>query len=119
MERKDDYLERRKHLADLSNQELKDRFWELAFKLTEPMAELAKDHTSPSIERSVLLRMGFNSIECKEIVQKILEAGLLPKGAGHVVLKLSKKLGISIEEAGQAIIKGEPLTALFSGVNND
>lgn len=118
MERKDDFLERRKHLSGLSDEELKARFWELAFKIAEPMAELAKDHTSPSIERSVLMRMGFNSLECKEIVQKILDAKLLSKGAGNVILRLSKKLGKTIDEAGKAVINGEDLSNLFSGVDN-
>jgi len=118
MERKDDFLERRKHLAGLSDAELKERFWELAFKLATPMSELAKSHTSPSIERSVLLRMGFDSIQSREIVQKVLEAGLLSKGAGHVILKLSEKLKISIEDAGKAIINGENIDNLFSEAKN-
>lgn len=69
-ERKDDFQKRREHLADLSDQELKERFWDLADQIVDPLADLAKTHTSPSIERSVLIRMGFNSLDAKAIVKK-------------------------------------------------
>ncbi|MFN2364170.1 MAG: ornithine aminomutase subunit alpha [Halarsenatibacteraceae bacterium] len=118
-ERKDDYQKRREHLADLSDQELKDKFWERAEQVVDPLADLAKTHTSPSIERSVLIRMGFNSLDAKAIVKKIHEADLLGKGAGHVVLKLSKKEEMEIKEAGLAIKDGKysdnELADLFSG----
>lgn len=87
VEREDDYRTRRAHLAGLSEAELEARFHELTMRLTKPMIELAKNHTSPSIERSVLLRMGFNSMEAGAIVQACVDMGLLGKGAGHVVLK--------------------------------
>ncbi|MFW5790447.1 MAG: ornithine aminomutase subunit alpha [Bacillota bacterium] len=118
-ERKDDFQKRREHLADLSDQELKDRFWELAEQVVDPLADLAKTHTSPSIERSVLIRMGFNSLDAKAIVKKIHEADLLGKGAGHVLLKLSEKEGMEIKEAGLAIKEGnysdKELADLFNG----
>ncbi|MGM0420829.1 MAG: ornithine aminomutase subunit alpha [Bacillota bacterium] len=118
-ERKDDFAERRKQLADLSDQELKDRFWRLAEDIVDPLTELARTHTSPSIERSVLLRMGFNSLDAKAVVNKIHEYDLLGKGAGHVVLKLSQKEDISLKEAGLAIKDGEysedELVDLFRG----
>lgn len=106
MQRKDDFAERRKHLQDLSDEELRKRFWDLADKIVTPLVELAAGHTSPSIERSVLLRMGFSSIEAKAIVEKVLEKGLLGKGAGNVVFRLAKKKGLSIRDAGLAIIDG-------------
>lgn len=118
-ERKDDYQKRRQHLADLSDQELKDKFWDLAEEVVDPLADLAKTHTSPSIERSVLIRMGFNSLDAKAIVKKIQEADLLGKGAGHVLLKLSEKENLEIKEAGLAIKNGnyndKELVDLFSG----
>ncbi|MDD2716051.1 MAG: ornithine aminomutase subunit alpha [Candidatus Wallbacteria bacterium] len=114
MERKDDFEKRRKHLAKMTDEQLKARFWELADKLVEPLVELAETHTSPSIERSVILRMGFSSLDARIIVDKVREAGLLGKGAGHVVLKLSQQQKTGIEEAGQAIIKGADLSGLFA-----
>lgn len=45
MPREDDYLERRKKLASLNDQELDKRFWELANMLVDPLIELAKTHT--------------------------------------------------------------------------
>ena len=107
--RLDDFSERRAHLANLSDEELKQRFWVLASQIVDPMLELGRKNTSPSIERSVLLRMGFSSIEAKEIVNKVIDRGLMGKGAGHVVYKLSKEKDMSIREAGLALANGEYL----------
>lgn len=107
MQRPDDFNERRKRLARLSNEELKKRFWELTEKVVDPLVDLARTHTSPSIERSVLLRMGFSSLEAKAIVDKVAELGLLGKGAGHVVLKAARALGLEYREAGRAMAAGQ------------
>ena len=104
MHREDDYLKRRKHLAALSDEELNHRFWDLTEKIVVPLVELARTHTSPSIERSVLLRMGFSSLETMEIVTRCEEYGLLGKGAGHIVWKLAKNRGVGIREAGLSLI---------------
>jgi len=106
MQRHDDFQERRKKLAHLSDEELHKRFWELAEKIVDPLVELAYNHTSPSIERSVLLRMGFSSLTAKAIVDKCIENGLLGKGAGHVVLKIAQHKNIPIKEAGKALAEG-------------
>ncbi len=119
LKRKDDFQERRKHLADLSDAELKDKFWELTEKIVDPLIELARTHTSESIERSVLLRMGFNSLDAKAIVNKVVEAELLGKGAGHVIWKLAEKEDLEIKDTGLAIRDGkyskEDLQNLFTG----
>ena len=107
MERADDFQERRKHLADLSEEELEKRFWELAEKLVDPIVELAKNNTSPSIERSVLLRMGFSSVEAKTIVDGIMDRGLIGKGAGHIVYRLAKEKDMDIREVGLKLVEGE------------
>lgn len=104
MLREDDYLKRRRHLAALSDEELYQRFWDMAEKIVTPLVEMARTHTSPSIERSVLLRMGFSSLEAKEIVNRCEEHGLLGKGAGHVIWKLAKHRGLGIREAGLSLI---------------
>ena len=106
-ERTDDYLERREHIQDLSEKQLEERFWELTEKLMNPVIELAETHTSPSIERSVLLRMGFSSLESTAIVQKILDHGLLGKGAGHIVYKIAKVKDIEIRKAGLQLVEGQ------------
>jgi len=95
---------RQAELKKMSDAELKDRFWKLCNQMVEPIVGLAKTHTSPSIERSVLLRMGIDSVSTHAVVTRVLEAGLLGKGAGHVVLKLSRKTGKDIRSAAQAII---------------
>lgn len=107
MERKDDFQERRTHLAGLSEEELEQRFWELTEKLMDPMVDLARTHTTPSIERSVLLRMGFSSLEAKSIVDKVVDHGLIGKGAGHVVYKVAKSEQLDIREAGLKLAAGE------------
>jgi D-ornithine 4,5-aminomutase subunit alpha len=105
-ERADDFASRRTHLAGLSEDQLKERFWELADQLTEPLIELARTHTSPSIERSVLLRMGFSSIEARAIVEQTIDHDLMGKGAGHVVFRVAAAEGIGIREAGLALAEG-------------
>ncbi|SJZ76994.1 ornithine aminomutase subunit alpha [Selenihalanaerobacter shriftii] len=117
-ERKDDFQERRKKLTDLSDQELYEKFWDLAAEIVDPLVDLSKEYTSPAIERAVVLRMGFSSLEAKEIVNKIMEKDLLGKGAGHVILKLAQAKGLKIKEAGLAIADGkydDELPGLFGG----
>ena len=116
MKREDDFQQRRQHLAPLTDEELHARFWALAEQLVDPLVELARIHTTPSIERSVLLRMGFSSLEAKAIVTGVIDHGLMGKGAGHVVLKLARRKGMDIREAGLALAAGrhwDELAALF------
>lgn len=107
MKREDDFQERRKHLADLTEEELEARFWELAEKIVDPLVELAKNNTTPSIERSVLLRMGFSSLESQAIVDGAIDRGLLGKGAGHIVYRLAKEKDMEIRKAGLKLAEGE------------
>ena len=107
MQRPDDFTERRTMLGALSDEQLKKRFWELAGTIVDPMIAVAKNHTSPSIERSILLRMGFASIEAKEIVNCCLEHGLLGKGAGHCVLKLAELRTCDYLNAGKSLADGD------------
>jgi D-ornithine 4,5-aminomutase subunit alpha len=107
MERKDDFSRRRAHLKDLTEEQLEARFWDLTEKLVDPLIKLAETHTSPSIERSVLLRMGFSSLEAKGIVAKAIDHNLLGKGAGHVVYKVAKNEKLEIRDAGLKLADGE------------
>jgi D-ornithine 4,5-aminomutase subunit alpha len=101
----DDYEKRRTHLKNLTDQELKEKFWSLAEKAVNPMIDLAYKNTSPAIERSVVLRMGFSSIEAKDIVEKTIKHGLISKGAGHVIYRLSQLDKIDIRAAGLQLIQ--------------
>ncbi len=96
---------RRARLEQLSDAELKNRFWELCEELMSPIVDLARTHTSPSIERSVLLRMGVDSVSSQGVVSRVLEAGLLGKGAGHVVLKVAEQRGVDIPAAAALILE--------------
>ncbi|MDF9867232.1 D-ornithine 4,5-aminomutase subunit alpha [Bacilli bacterium PM5-3] len=108
VQRKEDtFLEDRKHLEKLSDQEIHDRFWALTDEIIAPLIDLAKKNTTPSVERSVLLRLGFSSIEAKALVEKVMDYGLMPKGAGHVVYVASKENNVSIKEAGFGLIEGK------------
>ncbi|HDQ14243.1 MAG TPA: ornithine aminomutase [Sediminispirochaeta sp.] len=117
MERADDFHERRKHLASMSEAELEQRFWQLCEELVDPMVELAYGHTSPSVERSVLMRMGFSSMEAKTIVESAIDHELIGKGAGHLVYKLARERNMPIREAGLALAGGahwDELKAFFN-----
>jgi len=118
MSRVDDFKDRRQHLASLSEEELENKFWELAEKLVDPIVELAKSHTSPSVERSVLLRMGFSSVEAKAIVDNAIDKGLIGKGVGHLVYKLANSNKIDIREAGLKLVDSnnwDEVANLFKG----
>lgn len=107
MKRADDFTERRKHIAGLSDEELYQRFWSLTEEVVDPLLELGKKNTTPSIERSVLLRMGVSSLDTKPIVEGCIERGLMGKGAGHVVYKLAKHKDIEIKDAARLLADGE------------
>lgn len=107
MAREDDFQKRREHLKGMDDEALFNYFWELAGKIVEPMLEAGKIYTTPAVERSVLLRMGFSSIEAKPIVNGLLDRNLLGHGAGNTVWRLSEKLGVSVREAGVALAEGK------------
>lgn len=107
MKREDDFEQRRAHLANLSDKELEEHFWKLADQIVDPLLKMGYENTSPAIERSVLLRMGFSSIEVKKIVDGCVERNLLAHGAGNVVLRLSRAKGMGIRETGLALCQGK------------
>ena len=107
MRREDDFQKRREHIANLTDQELYDRFWELTEQVVAPLLELGKKNTTPSVERAVLLRMGVSSLDTQKIVEGCMDRGLMGHGAGHVVYKISKDKGISIREASEKLAAGE------------
>ena len=107
MIREDDFQERRKHIANLSDQELYDRFWELTAMVVDPLLELGRKNTTPSVERAVLLRMGVSSLDTQKIVEGCIDNGLMGHGAGHVVYNIANEKGLSIREASKRLAKGE------------
>jgi len=107
--RTDDFSSRREHLAALSDAELKERFFSLAEEIVDPLIELSKRSTSPSVERSVLLRMGFSSLEAGAIVNHVLDLGLMGKGAGNIVLKTAEKLKEEYLKIGREMAEGKHL----------
>ena len=118
MKREDDYQQRRGHLAAMDDAALKAHFWKLAEQVVDPLLKMGHEYTSPSIERSVLLRMGFSSIEVKPIVDGALQRSLLGHGAGNIVYRLSKAKNMGIREAGLALAQGnlwDEAEALFKG----
>ncbi len=117
--RNDDYEVRRSHLAELSDEELKKRFFSLAEEIVEPLIRLSQKSTSPSVERSVLLRMGFSSLEARDIVNHVLDLGLMGKGAGNIVLKTSEKLGEDYLVVGRRMAEGRHLDVVLSIFKGD
>lgn len=101
------FEQRRSELSALTDEQLKERFWQLCEQVMEPVVELARTHTSPSIERSVLLRMGIDSLSAHAAVERIARVGLLGKGAGHVVLLVAEQRGTDAMGAVAAILEDE------------
>lgn len=99
-QRNDDFQTRRAHLKNMTDAELKAYFEKLTDQLLDPMLELAYQNTSPAIERSVLMRMGFSSLEAKILTEKMLDYHLLEHGAGHVLYRYAKMNKLSIRNAG-------------------
>jgi hypothetical protein len=121
MKRDDDFELRHEHLKDLSDEELKDRFWKLTEEIVKPLIDLAYNNTSPSIERSVLLRMGFNSLESEAIVSQGIKWNLIGKGMGNVVLQYAKLKNIPYIEAGKELGNGKgwkDVNLVLRGENN-
>ncbi len=118
MKREDDFLARREPLKTLSDEQLKNRFWLLTEQLVEPLLALGKENTTPAIERSVLLRMGFSSLEAKAIVDGCMERNLLGHGAGNVVYRYARQNNLAIRQAGIALLQPSAMdeaAVLFGG----
>lgn len=109
------FEKRREEYRKLSDEQLKARFWDLCNELMAPVVDLARTHTSPSIERSILLRMGIDSLTAHGVVDRIYQAGLLGKGAGHVLLKLAEKRGCDVRTAAAAIMEDQDVLAGLFG----
>jgi D-ornithine 4,5-aminomutase subunit alpha len=107
MVREDTFDRARTHLAGLSDAELEGRFWQLAEECVAPLVELARTHTSPSIERSVLMRMGIDSVTCQAVAAECETRGLLGHGAGHVVLVCMQAWECDGPEAAARLADGE------------
>ena len=101
------FEEKRKKLSHLSDQELYERFWKLTEQIVQPGIEMAREYTTPAIERSVLLRCGISSTDAQKIVKTALEKGLLGHGAGNLVYRLSQNRDISIKDAAAMLVADE------------
>jgi D-ornithine 4,5-aminomutase subunit alpha len=110
--RKDDFKTRRAHLDSLDEQALRSYFNELTDRLLDPVMKLAHDYTTPAIERSVLMRMGFSSAEAKRLTDRFFEHDLLAHGAGHIVYRYAKDHAISLREAGEKLLENDALAAI-------
>ena len=107
MARDDTFPQVRRHLAGLTDAQLEARFWGLTQEIVDPLVTLAETHTSPSIERSVLMRMGIDSRTCMAVVAECETRGLLGHGAGHVVLHCLQEWGCTAPEAAAKLAAGE------------
>ncbi|MHB1452169.1 MAG: D-ornithine 4,5-aminomutase subunit OraS [Coriobacteriia bacterium] len=107
MAREDTFDEARAHLQGLSDADLEARFWSLAQRCVDPMVELARTHTSPSIERSVLMRMGVDSVTSKAVVAECETRGLLGHGAGQVLLLAMSAWSVDAPAAAARLAEGE------------
>lgn len=106
MKRADDFERRRHHLKDLTNDQLYERFWHLTEQIVKPIVDLAYTHTSPAIERSVVLRMGFSSLEAEPLINYAAKWNLLGRGVGNVILTYAKFKKIDYLRAGRELSQG-------------
>lgn len=111
-QRADDFAARRERVSGMSDEQLHGYFWQLVDQIVAPLIDEARTHTTPAIERSVLLRMGFSSIEAKALVAGFSQRRLLGYGAGRLVLELAKTKGTTVREAGLALIEGRDWESL-------
>ena len=107
MVREDTFEHAHQYLAGLTDEELKMRFWSLTQEIVDPLVELARTHTSPSIERSVLMRMGIDTPTCAAVVGECETRGLLGHGAGHVVLVVMQALELDAPAAARKLAGGD------------
>jgi D-ornithine 4,5-aminomutase subunit alpha len=107
MVREDTFEHAHQYLSGLTDEELHVRFWHLAQEIVDPLVELARTHTSPSIERSVLMRMGVDSQTCVAVVAECEKRALLGHGAGHVVLVVLQALEIDAPAAARLLADGD------------
>jgi len=105
--RADEYLAWRTHLAEYSDEQLETTFWDLVEQIVDPLVELARTHTSASIERSVLMRMGIDSRTCNAVVNEVEKRQLLGHGAGHVVWHCATQWGEDVRAAAAKLARGE------------
>jgi len=97
IKREDDFSQRRAHLANLSDDELKSRFWALTEQLFDPLLALA----------------------AKAMGDGCMARGLLGHGAGNVVYRYAKQNNLQIRDAGLALLnpaKLDEAAKLFGGV---
>ena len=107
MVREDTFEHAHIYLSGLTDEELKMRFWDLTQEIVDPLVELARTHTSPSIERSVLMRMGVDSPTCMAVAGECEKRGLLGHGAGHVVWWCAGEWDVPVVEAARRLAAGE------------
>ena len=94
-------------LETATDEQLYERFWQLADRLVDPLIELARTHTSPAVERSILLRMGFNSLQASAFVDRCVREGQLGCGAGAILLRHAQRNDVSIERAFEELVDAE------------
>ena len=116
--REDDFQLRKKHLEKYSDEELKQYFYKLIDQTIDPLLDLAYEYTTPAIERSVLMRMGFSSHEAKMITDLIFEHNLLAHGAGHVLYRFAKLKNLPIREAGLKLLEVENIKYMTEVFNH-
>ena len=121
MARADTYAQERGRLAGFTDEQLEAHFWELTQQIVDPLVELARTHTSPSIERSVLMRMGVDSRACMAIVTECEKRGLLGHGAGNVVLQCATLWDVDVRAAAAKLAGGAGWDAVEQrwGVSDD
>lgn len=107
MKRADDFAERRKHIANLTDQELYDRFWALIRAGGCPAAGAGPQEYHPLGRACRAAADGHLLSGNPEDCGGLYGHSLMSHGAGHVVYKLSREKNLSIPEAGHLLAQGK------------
>ena len=62
MKRADDFEERRKHIADLSDEELYNRFWELTAQVVDLTGKVLRQNAIEGVDGSNQIQLNLNGI---------------------------------------------------------
>lgn len=121
MKRTDDFQERRVHLANLTDDQLEARFWELANKLVDPFLKWVTSTPHPPLNVPFCCAWGFLPSKQKPLLTAAIEHNLIAHGAGNVIYRLAKAQNSEIRPAGLALADGklwDEAEKLFDGGNN-
>ena len=93
--------------ADLADEHIHKEFWKSGQSSDDSLSDFAHTCTSPHVECSSLVAMGFSDDEAQAIIKGAIKYRIICKGCSHVVLELRRARGIGLREAGLLLAAGD------------